>query len=97
MQMVTTTRYSVIFQKFPSRVRVAQKILSSVRVAGTRWGLLMMLHVYYITEYFVTKGINLHNRSKNPARGPKFTAPEEYIQIICLVHVCDIWFLNILS
>ena len=37
--MVTTTRYSVIFQKFPSRVRVAQKILSSIRVAGTRWGL----------------------------------------------------------
>ena len=38
--MVTTTRYSVIFQKFPSRVRVAQKITSSIRVAGTRWGLL---------------------------------------------------------
>ena len=37
--MVNTTRYSVIFQKFPSRVRVAQKILSSIRVAGTRWGL----------------------------------------------------------
>ena len=39
--MVTTTRYSVIYQKFPSRVRVAQKIPSSIRVAGTRWGLLM--------------------------------------------------------
>ena len=38
--MVPTTRYSVIFQKFPSRVRVAQKIPSSIRVAGTRWGLL---------------------------------------------------------
>ena len=38
--MVTTTRYSVIFQKLPSRVRVAQKIPSSIRVAGTRWGLL---------------------------------------------------------
>ena len=38
--MVTTTRYSVIFQKIPSRVRVAQKIPSSIRVAGTRWGLL---------------------------------------------------------
>ena len=38
--MVTTTRYSVIFQKFPSRVRVAQKIPSSIRVAGTRWGLI---------------------------------------------------------
>ena len=37
--MVTTTRYSVIFQKFPSRVRVAQNIPSSIRVAGTRWGL----------------------------------------------------------
>ena len=37
--MVTTTRYSVIFQKIPSRVRVAQKIPSSIRVAGTRWGL----------------------------------------------------------
>ena len=38
--MVTTTRYSVIFQKIPSRVRVVQKIPSSIRVAGTRWGLL---------------------------------------------------------
>ena len=37
--MVTTTRYSVIFQKFPSRVRVAQKNPSSVQVPGTRWGL----------------------------------------------------------
>ena len=37
--MVTTTRYSVIFQKIPSRVRVAQKIPSSFRVAGTCWGL----------------------------------------------------------
>ena len=37
--MVITTRYSVIFQKIPSRVRVAQKIPSSIRVAGTRWGL----------------------------------------------------------
>ena len=38
-QMVITTRYSVIFQKILSRVRVAQKIPSSLRVAGTRWGL----------------------------------------------------------
>ena len=37
--MVTTTRYSVIFQKKSSRVRVGQKIPSSIRVAGTRWGL----------------------------------------------------------
>ena len=29
----------VIFQKFPSRARVAQKVLSSIRVAGTRWSL----------------------------------------------------------
>ena len=34
-----TTRYSVIFQKFPSRVRVVQKNPSSIRVAGTRWTL----------------------------------------------------------
>ena len=39
--MVPTTRYSVIFQKFPSRVRVAQKVPSSIRVAGTRWGLVV--------------------------------------------------------
>ena len=40
--MVTTTRYSVIFQKNPSRVRVAQNIPSSVRVASTRWGLVVV-------------------------------------------------------
>ena len=39
MWILTTTRYSVIFQKKSSRVRVAPKIPSSVRVAGTRWGL----------------------------------------------------------
>ena len=43
MQMVPTTRYSVIFQKITSRVRVAQEIPSSIRVAGTRWGLLVTL------------------------------------------------------
>ena len=37
---VHTTRYSVIFQKFPSRVRVGQKNPSSIRVQGTRWTLL---------------------------------------------------------
>ena len=40
-QMVSTTRYSDIFQKIPRRVRVAQKIPSSFRVAGTRWGLMI--------------------------------------------------------
>ena len=39
MWKVHTTRYSVIFQKFPSRVRVGQKNPSSIRVQGTRWTL----------------------------------------------------------
>ena len=41
-RMAATTRYSVIFQKKTSRVRVGQKIPSSIRVAGTRWGLVMI-------------------------------------------------------
>ena len=40
-----TTRYSVIFQKFPSRVRVVQKNPSSIRVAGTRWTLIIKVEV----------------------------------------------------
>ena len=51
--MVTTTRYSVIFQKFPSRVRVAQKILSSIRVAGTRKGLIRSQKILFVA----TKGL----------------------------------------
>ena len=43
MWRIHTTRYSVIFQKFPSRVRVVQKNPSSIRVAGTRWALLVSL------------------------------------------------------
>ena len=41
---VKSTHYSLLghFQKFPSRVRVGQKIPSSIRVAGTRWGLPML-------------------------------------------------------
>ena len=39
MWIVHTTRYSVIFQNFPSRVRVGQKNPSSIRVQGTRWTL----------------------------------------------------------
>ena len=39
MWRVHTTRYSVIFQKISSRVRVVQKNSSSIRVAGTRWAL----------------------------------------------------------
>ena len=35
MWRIHTTRYSVIFQKFPSRVRVVPKNPSSIRVAGT--------------------------------------------------------------
>ena len=54
MWSVHTTRYSVIFQKFPSRVRVVQKILSSIRVAGTRWTLLTTLQVYPIPIHIST-------------------------------------------
>ena len=38
---VHTTRYSVIFQKFLSRVRVVQKNPSLIQVTCTRWTLLM--------------------------------------------------------
>ena len=44
MWRIHTTRYSVIFQKFPSRVRVVQKNPSSIRVAGTRWTLMRTPH-----------------------------------------------------
>ena len=49
--MVPTTRYSVIFQKFPSRVRVEQKITSSIRVAGTRWGLVSDKVTYWAVDW----------------------------------------------
>ena len=48
MWRVHTTRYSVIFQKFPSRVRVVQKNPSSIRVAGTRWTLLITQHPHHL-------------------------------------------------
>ena len=46
MWRITTTRYSVNFQKFPSRVRVVQKNPSSIRVAGTRWTLVMTMQYF---------------------------------------------------
>ena len=49
MWSVHTTRYSVIFQKFPSRVRVVQKNPSSIRVAGTRWTLIITHQAIVIT------------------------------------------------
>ena len=48
MWKVHTTRYSVIFQNFPSRVRVVQKNPSSIRVAGTRWTLVLGRHIIIV-------------------------------------------------
>ena len=63
--MITTIRYSVIFQKFPSRVRVAQKNPSSIRVAGTRWGLMWKCFGRQSAPLGPPQG------SKGPKRGPK--------------------------
>ena len=45
MWRVHTTRYSVIFQKIPSRVWVVQNNPSSIRVVGSRWTLLMKMMI----------------------------------------------------
>ena len=81
--MITSTRYSVIFQKNLSRFRVAQKIPSSIRVAGTRWGLIMseslfcdfeqmavMMGTYYAMDRMSRmKG---EGKQRNPCRGKRY-------------------------
>ena len=59
--------YSVIFQKNPSRVRVAQKIPSSIWVAGTRWGLVL---AWAIIFHQTLLGPNVH--WKHMAEGCRF-------------------------
>ena len=92
--MVIITRYAVIFQKFPSRVRVAQKIPSSIRVAGTRWGLIWECKVYSDND-LLSLGL-LHTTCVYTVihinvcicRGTSLCV---YNEVVCCKDMCGIW------